>query len=235
MSENDDFIARLCSAEVPHSQRRRHIIEAEATQFTEEEIATLRPTLRDFVVEFRDSADRMDQTAVASAIRKYVATLPLDELPSAAFLLEAGERSSPPIGVELEVAKMVVRKLTANVAEGQYRAPELADRLFEIADTYLSDRLLSREKHGAIALNAVLGLALLQSDHFAECLHEIQSLRSRWFIDHLALRAREIMAEISSQFPEPRIAGQFANLSQIAALPNIPSHEGVPNAGSTAR
>ena len=86
MSENDDLIARLCSEAVPHSQRRRLIIEAEAAQFTAEEMAKLRPTLRDFVVEFRDSADRMDQTVVASAIRKYVATMPLDELPSAAFL-----------------------------------------------------------------------------------------------------------------------------------------------------
>ena len=100
---------------------------------------------------------------------------------------------------------MVVRKLTANVAEGQYRAPELADRLFEIADTYLSDRLLSREKHGATASTPCWGSPCCNPI----ILRNASAKYSRFVRDGLSIIWRSERGRswpsFTSRFPEPRI------------------------------
>ena len=51
---------------------------------------------------------------------------------------------------------MVVRKLTANPPARNESLSDLAIQLNELCETYLNPRLLAREKHGAVALNAVM-------------------------------------------------------------------------------
>ena len=208
-------LAAIESDDTDSAELAQWIIDAEALHFSESQLMRLRPRLKRFVLDHRESDKRTEQIAVGSAIRKYVATMLPDELPQAAFLLDAGGRSSPPIRVELEVAKMVVRKLTAVPSDHPDCAPELGERLFEIAKTYLNDRLLTREKFGATATYAVLGLALLQSARFQNCVELFASLRSQWFVDHLAAQAGEIMQSLAEAANGNWIAPVTSNLNRL--------------------
>ena len=71
--------------------------------------------LKRFIEEYRESDDPADLVAVGSAIRNYVATAPVgDALEAAASLLKEQGELEIPIELEVEVTKMLVRKLTAN-------------------------------------------------------------------------------------------------------------------------
>ena len=95
---------------------------------------------------------------------------------------------------------MIVRKLKANSTKPHDALPELGDRLREIADTYLNPRLLTREKYGAIALNAILGLVLLRSLHFFEILRRVSELNAPWFRQLLARRSARLRDELNQGF-----------------------------------
>lgn len=204
-----------------HGQMRAWIIEAEACAFDERQLPIVRPILRNFIIRYRESQDRIDQVAVASAIRKYVASMRVEEFSDAGFLLEVGGRSSLPIGIELEVTKMVVRKLTARPEFASRAGSDLAERLAEIARTYLSDRLLARDKHGATALNAVMGLALLDSGLFDDCLPILGGLRSQWFLNHLANRSSILARDLASRFQADAIGSRHEKLSHLAAMRDV--------------
>ena len=144
------------------------ILEAEALPFRGQQAAALVPLLRQFIEEDRESNVRIlgpaDLVAVGSAIRNYVATAPVDDAFEAAASLLKAQGSLPiPIELEVEVAKMVVRKLTANPPVQRDQYPELALRLEELVDDYASPRFLPREKYGAVAINAILGVVLSRS------------------------------------------------------------------------
>jgi hypothetical protein len=187
----EELLKRLGFDDSVVPDRRQLVIECEFTAFDESQIPELNERMRDFIERNRDSDDPRDLVAVGSAIRKYVATMHADALPSLALLLQPG-RAPVPLDVELEVSKMVVRKLTANPREKDDPAPELADRLMEMVCTYLDDRQLPREKYGAVTLNAVLALALLRSRHLPEVRQRLQSIEARWFTELLARRLRAV-------------------------------------------
>ena len=130
-----------------------------------------------------------DLVAVGSAIRTCVAALNAGEaLAYSAILLDSGARSPVPATIELELVKMVVRKLSANPPKQADSFPELADRLDDIVNAYLNRRLLARERFGAITLNAILGLALLHSRRFDRVERSLLELDVPWFRRLLARR-----------------------------------------------
>ena len=104
-------------------------------------------------------------------------------------MLTSGERFALPIELELEVCKMVVRKLTSNPPAARDQYPELALRLEELVDTYARSRLLAREKHGAVALNAILGLVLTRSGDDSAVIDRVRALGVGWFQTLLGRRA----------------------------------------------
>ena len=188
-SSPGELLVRLKDGSLNHLDRRRLIVEAKVVDFELEQLGPLHTVLRDFIAKYRESNNPDDIVAVGAAIRKCVATLHADEaLSYAAQLLEAGPRTPVPVEVELELVKMIVRKLTANLPKPDDSMPELGDRLREIAETYLNPRLLVREKYGAIALNAILGLVLLRSRHGPEVLRSVSELKVPWFRQLLARR-----------------------------------------------
>jgi hypothetical protein len=201
-----------------HEKRRLLIIEAEAASFDPQQVSKLNPLLREFVTNYRESNDPADLVAVGAAIRKCVATLSLnDALIFAESLLKESSRTTIPPEVELELVKMVVRKLIANTAMQAELLPDLADRLFEIASTYLKPRLLGREKHGAIALNAVLGLVLLRSRHVAEVVQLVSALKVPWFRQLLARRSVRLEDELRSRFPREPLEEVIGSLRELAS------------------
>jgi hypothetical protein len=198
------IIQRLRDESLPLLDRRKTIAIAEVHAVDASESAELKPLLRTYVERFRDSKDPADLVAVGSAVRKYVALLDEDEIASIGFLLEAGHRAAVSPEIELEVAKMVLRKLSATLPEQADPYPELGERLMELARTYLNARLLPRPHLGATALNSVLGLVLLRSRYLAEVYGILSKLRLEWFKQQLARRAGKLFDDLSVRFPAER-------------------------------
>jgi len=171
------------------------VIEAEVLPFAPDERSRLNVVLRRFIEDHRNSDDPEDLVAVASAIRKYVATMHGGDLGDLAVLLASDQNATVPLEVELEVAKTLVRKLTSQPPEEPDSEPELGDRLMELASTYLNARLLSREKYGAVALNVVLALLLLRSRHVADLLRLLSNLRVPWFTQLVVRRASRVRGD----------------------------------------
>jgi len=194
-------IATLEDAAASHAARRRMVIEAEVLPFGPAERSRLNAVLCRFIQDHRNSDDPEDLVAVASAIRKYVATMDGGDLGDLAVLLASDQNATVPLEVELEVAKTLVRKLVSQPPEEPDSEPELGDRLMELASTYLNARLLSREKYGAVALNVVLALLLLRSRHVADLLAVLRNLRVPWFTQLVVRRARRVRDDFEHRFP----------------------------------
>ena len=197
-------------------QSRRHLVLVlEPLSFNGGQIAELRELLRQFIEENRDSNVPEDLVAVGSAIRKFVGILPADQLGEISFILESGHRAPVAPEIELEVAKMIVRKLTVNVSREPNFLPDLANQLADLARTYLNPRLLPRQYHAAIALNSILALALLRSDLLPEVNEILRPLRAPWFKQLVARRAEEIGGELGSRFPDAG-RGHRESLEEVA-------------------
>ncbi len=178
-------------------ERRKLILEAEVLPFRGQQAAALVPWLRRFIETYRESNVPADLVAVGSAIRNYIATAVTDDaFQAAASLLKAQSRLPIPIELEVEVTKMVVRKLTPNPPAERDQYTELALRLEELVDAYAKPRFLAREKYGAVALNAVLGLVLTRSGRDAELVERMRTLDVPWFQQILARRAARLRADL---------------------------------------
>jgi len=215
-SSLEELLAVLADSTAPHSARRQAVLETEVLRFEADKLPQLNDALLQFIQTNRDSNDPEDQIAVAAAIRKLIAEATTADLDSFALLLEPGSRAAVPLEVELEVAKMVVRKLTVNPSLAAELDSLLADQLFDIVHAYLNDRLLGREKYAAVTVNAVLAVLLLHSPHFAEVIQRVGQLRSGWFKTMLNRRGSRIANEIRERDPEAaaRLAEFVAPLAQ---------------------
>ena len=211
-----ELLQRLRNEMAGDRGRRRLVIEAEAMKFEAAQVAELNAVLRAFIEEYRDSDDPQDTVAVGSAIRKYVATMPLDDLPGVAALLDAGHKAQVPLGLELEICKMVLRKLVANPSRDKYDFPELEWSLSDVVRVYANDRLLSREKYGATALNAVLALALLNGDMIQAIGRQLRALKAGWFGELAARQARSISRELTDRFRDGQADVSARNLEKLA-------------------
>ncbi len=213
------IIAALERPDLAHAERRRLILEAEVASFRDQEATAIVPLLRQFIEEYRQSSLPADLVAVGSAIRNYVATAPVDEaLDTAAHLLEADGRHPLPIALEVEVTKMVVRKLIANLPPERNQYIDLSLRLDELVDDYARPRFLAREKHGAVALNAVLGLVLTRSGRDPVVVERMRTLDAPWFQQILGRRAALLRAGLVTRDLEARLADTARILGQLSEL-----------------
>lgn len=177
-------------------EARKHILAAEVLDFNGSEREELCPLLHAFAMTYRDSNVAEDLVAVGAAIRKLVAYLPSESLGSLADLLTTGRRAYLPLEVELEVAKTILRKLSTHPPATNDSEPVLADRLMDVASTYLNPRLLAREKHGATALNAMLSLMLLRSPHVAEMIDLVRRAATDWFTQLACRRTARLLEDL---------------------------------------
>ena len=215
---SEEVLRRLVSRAPSPEERRCLIIDAEVLDFEPHQLERLDVALSGFIsaCRHRSGNDPADLVAAGAAIRKYVATMGVDEgLPYVARLLEAGPEVLVPLEIELEATKMVVRKLTANPPRGDDTFPDLADRLVEMARAYLNPRLLTREKYGAISLNSILGLVLLRSRHVADVLRLLSGLDVPWFKKSLAQRAGRIGHELRGQHAGESLQALVDRLSEL--------------------
>lgn len=195
-----EVIERLRKSDLAQSEARRLVVAAETLPIDENLRTDFLAALREFICKHRDSNDPEDLIAVGAAIRKVVLCTPHHEIESLASLLESGHRAAVPLDIELEIAKAVVWKLTAQPAQAPNQFPQLADQMWNLAQTYLHDRLLPRDKYAAAALNAGLALLLMQS-HVAEVIDLVNDLRLAWFKELFARRAKRIGDELAERSP----------------------------------
>lgn len=209
-----ELLVKLADPMLSQEKLRRFILQAEVVAFDPEQAKTLKPILRQCIEQYRDSTDSVDLTAVAAAIRKYVALLGRDEISSVGFILDAGHRALVPPEIELEVTKMVVRKLCAVLPQEADGFPELGRQLMDLARTYLNPRLLPRPHYGAIALNSVLGLVLLDDRYLGELFQVLRELRVPWF-EQLLIRRAETLKQDLVHRSENEIRRQRENLESL--------------------
>ena len=82
--------------------------------------------------------------------------------------------------------------------------------VMDVVRVYANDRLLSREKYGATALNAVLALVLLNGDRIASVAQQLRALKAGWFRELAVRQARNTSRELIHRFPDGK-----ANLRQV--------------------
>ena len=203
------ILQRLGDASTYADDRRGLVIEAEAIDFTAEQERRLVPILRDFALKFRDSQDPVDLTAVGSAIRKLVAIIPVSEIGWLAELLESGHRTAILPSIKLEVAKMVYRKFAANPPSFPDPEPTLATRFVETGEAFLNPQILPLENYAAVALNALLALAAMNSHRIDDVLNDVCSLPQAWFRQQFCRRLRALCDEWRGRSPVPESAITF--------------------------
>lgn len=210
-----DVLSNLENHSLSRDDLRKFILEAEVVSFNAEQANQLKPLLRRHIEHNRDSSDPADLVAVGSAIRKYVGILGRDEISSVGFVLEAGHKTPVSPELELEVTKMIVRKLSAVAPQEANSLAELGNQLMDLARTYLNPRLLPRQYHGAIALNSVLALTLLRVPNLAELFDRVRQLPLPWFKQLVVRRAEALKQDLAKRF-----AGNEANacLESLDAL-----------------
>jgi hypothetical protein len=212
-----EVVQALQNAAANDAEKRELVIEAEAMTFEQAQVAELNMLLRNYIDQYRDSDDPQNIVAVGAAIRKYVATMPVGDLSGVALLLDAGHRAKLPLGLELEICKMVLRKLVANPAEEMREFSELTSCLADIVRVYANDRLLSREKYGATALNAILALVLLDRERIAGIVEQVRGLKAEWFRELAVRRALDTSREMSRRFANGTASSCVRSLETVAA------------------
>lgn len=190
------------------------ILDAESASFTDDQILEILPLLRAFISANRASTES-GMTVVASAVRTYIALLPVGRLDEAAALFaEPGQ----PEGVESELAKMVTRKLTANPPDQDDLYPGVAKRLAELAEAYLHPDLLIMSHYGAVAMNSVLGIALMRTLHWKTVSAKVEQLSAGWFRQQLGRRAGKLAEELSRDFSTGQTEAQQSALRQLIEI-----------------
>jgi hypothetical protein len=157
------------------------ICEAELTRFDPAQRQVLMPLLWQYVLGHRNSNNRDELVATASAIRKYIAIMPMDRMGDLAALLEQGHRVPLPLELELEVAKMIYRNYEVHPPLELDPQPELASRLWEMAQAYLNPRILLRDKHSAVASLAIEAVVAMRSARAHDAWHAAVACEYRWF------------------------------------------------------
>ena len=157
------------------------ILEAELTQFDTQQKLRLLPVLWGYILAHRNSNNSDEIVAAGSAIRKYIALMPMDRMENLAVLLDSENRSPLPLQLELEVSKMIYRNYEVHPPARANTQPKLAQHLWQMAQTYINPRLLPRDKYSAVASLAVEAIVAMRSDLAGEAWMSAADSSHRWF------------------------------------------------------
>lgn len=210
-----EVLATLETAGVPAANRRRMILAAEVLRFDAAQAESLKPLLRRYIDRQYGSDQGDEQIAVASAVRKYIALLSVAELPTVTALLQADRKAPPPF--EMEVAKMITRKLLATLPDDTAPLQSLGEELMDLVAGYATPRMLPKRYCGAVALDAMLSLALLRSRHLPGLTSRLRSIPINWFRATVARQARVLRGDIAKRFSAERCRPASQCLADLAA------------------
>lgn len=152
--------------------------------------------LVDFIRNHRATNSQKVLIAVGAAIRKVLLNLPMSDIGFATELIKSEGSLAVPIGVELEVAKMVVQRVVEAPSIRALQFPELADAMLCIAKLYSSAKLVNREFYNATALNSVLSCLLMQHSESKSFSSQILRDSPSWFSRLCSNRLKRIRTEL---------------------------------------
>ena len=179
-----------------------HIIEAEITRFDLQQQHRLLPILWSYIHAHRNSSTPGELTAVGSAIRKYIAIMPMEKMETLAALLDPENRSPLPLELELEVAKMIYRNFEVHPPTHANVRSHLASNLMQMAQAYLNPRLLLRDKYSACASLAIEAIVAMRSSLAAEAWDSAMRSPHRWFGEIVNADLNELGSRWSSRNAE---------------------------------
>ena len=177
----DNLLQQLAAAgKIATSQL---IYQVEVTRFERAQHDVLLPLLWRYILAHRDSNNRGELAAAGAAIRKYIAVMPMNRMGELAVLLESGHKSTLPIDLEIEVAKMVYRNFEVSPPCTLDTEPELAGRLWEMVQAYINPRVLLRDKHSAVTSFAIEAIVAMRSSLAAQAWQAASDCPYRWFAE----------------------------------------------------
>lgn len=198
------------------------MIDAEIVLFPESLIPSLQELLYAYIAEFGDGHEPAVRIAVGSAIRKYVAILKVDDFRNVTVLLNPPNNRPLAIQSEIEIAKMIVRKLTAVPPAEADVEPNLSESLSQLVSKYLDNFHIEERKYPAVVLNAILAIVMLRGIAEQHLLDKLAALDARWFNELLVQRAGLIKAALTEKF------GTGANLPALKGLDSLTTNLFVP-------
>lgn len=169
------------------------ICDAETIRFQPAQRERLAITLWNFILGHRDNVRADVLVAVGAAIRKYVAMLSNDRIGEITTLLETGHRAMLPLDLELEVVKMVYRKFEANPPAKADPQPELAERLWEMAQDYMRPRIILRDKHATVASLSIEAIVAMRSQFAKEAVAAALRSPFPWFGEMVADNLKRLL------------------------------------------
>ncbi|HVA50856.1 MAG TPA: hypothetical protein VNH11_31220 [Pirellulales bacterium] len=196
----DDLITRLAS--LGGDAPARLICVIELTRFDAVQRIRLLPLLWQYILRNRDSNKLARLAAVGSAIRKYMAMMPMERMGELAVLLESGHKSVLPIELEIEVAKMIYHNFEVHPPAVPDPHPELAIPLWDMAQAYANPRLLMRDKHSAVASLSIQAIVAMRSEFAAQALHTAVTSPYRWFTEIVADNLNRLHDRWSNKSPD---------------------------------
>lgn len=174
----------------------------ELTRFDPVQRHTLLPMLWRYIINHRNSNDVDQLVATAAAIRKYVAIMPMDRMDGLAILLEPGHRVPMAIDLEIEVAKMVYRNFEVHPPTPPDPHPELAERLWEMAQAYINPRVLPRDKYPAATSLAIAAIVAMRSPLAERAWQAAHACAYGWFAELVDDDLRELHDQWAGKSPD---------------------------------
>lgn len=178
-----EILAVIADEALSARERVPFVCEAELIRFEDEDRTELVRVLWKYIQENRDGNDPAVLIAVGSAIRKYVANMPMERMGTLSELLEPGHRSPLDVTLELELAKMVFRFFKVYPPTQRDPEPELGTHLWKMAQDYINPRFLLREDHAAVASLAIGAVIAMRSEYAEQAWRLAAESPYRWFFE----------------------------------------------------
>ena len=140
----------------------------------------------------KNSNIQNELVAVASAIRKYIAIMPMNRIDELTTLLVPGNQEPLSLDLELEVAKMIYRNFEVFPPDISNLHAELSSRLWDLVCAYVDPRILLRDKHSAVASLAIEAIVAMRSDQAFEAWKMAVDCPFRWFGEMVSDDLREL-------------------------------------------
>lgn len=196
----DRLLAEFVTARKDVPPNTIHRIEVASFDLSGREKLT--PLLWQYILDHRDSNDRIKLAAVGAAIRKYIAIMPMEHMDSLTVLLESGHRTPLSMELEVEVVKMIYRNFEVHPPNVMDSHKELAKQLWQMIEAYTDPRILLRDKYAAIASLAIEAVIAMRSTLSEKALQAALTSPFGWFAELVSDDLSELHTKWVPKNPE---------------------------------
>lgn len=182
--------------DTPTDQAIDAVLEIQITPIPDGDLEETIQLLMSFIKKHRGTNSQKLLITVGAAIRKVLLNLPAVDLGLAVDLMKSEGSLTVPIGVELEVAKMVVQRAIEDPSVNASAFPHLADALYCNAKLYSTAQMVNREFYNATALNSVLACLLMRHPESQSLSSQIFRDSPTWFLKLCSNRLKRICTEL---------------------------------------